>query len=135
LEADVVFIGELARLRGDRELRGRVWQSMQADDAAVARVMDKIDASLERREAWNWRLRALRMVSAAAAMLLIGFGSAWLMQHGRVPAPGGNNVNIAGDQGGIRVIQRQFEVALRDETGRVIAVQRFDTLEKARAFA
>jgi hypothetical protein len=135
LESDVLFIGELARLRADRELRGQVWRSMQPTEASVQTVMENIDAALERRDAWSWRLRNLRFAGAAAALILVGFATGWIGRHpGQLPAPGSNAAANLTDSGKSGISRQGFAVALKDETGRVVAVQYFDTREKAKTF-
>jgi anti-sigma factor RsiW len=135
LETDVLFIGALARLRSDRELRSQVWQSMQVDDGAADRVMDRIDEALSRRESWAGRLRTLRYLSAAAAVILVCFmGDVWLQRHGQVNLPTGavnGDMTVQPKSSGPH---QQYQVILKDGSGRVIGVQQFDSLEKARLF-
>jgi hypothetical protein len=136
---------ELSRLRGDREVRVKVWHLMEGDERAVEAVAGKVHASIERRECFGRLLRGLRMGGAAAACIMLGLTVGWMARtqpnntHERVveaPAvdsPAGGGIQFVGQ---LPPVQKQgYTVQLKDETGRVVATQAFPTQEQAREFA
>jgi len=135
LEKDVLFIGELARMRSDRDARLQAWESMQepGDEYAAIALMGRIDAALDRRESWASRFRWVGRAAAAAALILVGFmGDAWLQRHSVGPV----NQDIAGVSGSSKPMSTgpKYRVMLKDSSGKIIAVNDFDSKEKAEQF-
>ena len=139
LLAEPGMADELARQREAREIRVQIWKSMEPSDSEVDRLMERIGESLERRSRFSFVLNNLRVIGAAAACILVGFLTGWMgrsqpgLEHlaGQVD-PGNANMHVVS-----ATPQRRpaYQVALRDQAGNIVAVQYFDTLEKARAFA
>ncbi len=95
-------------------------------------LVSRIQSSVDRRRLFAGRLRAIRYVVAAAACVLLGFFARGLLD--RVPDdPGTKVVNKASGVDLQKVAS--YQVTLRDEAGKLIAVQRFDSIEKAQEFA
>lgn len=139
LQRDPRLAMELDELRAERAMRAAVWHHLEGDDRTVAQVQSNLDRALLReqvREAtWRRRSGALRWVGAAAASIVIGIGLGWtgraLMDDNRT-APGPSLAS--GPAPAVTVEGGGYRVALTDEAGNIVAVQRFDSLEAARQF-
>jgi hypothetical protein len=121
----------LERLRAERALRQAAWQSFEpdpafADLAGRAAVSRALADDRSRRAA-----RFARRASGVAAGLLIAFAGGWVAR-GRAVAPGAPS-EAAGSSAA--VAPAEFQVALTDEGGRIIAVQHFHDARQAREFA
>lgn len=131
--SDPSLCDALDELRRQRELRTRVWQSMEPETAEVARLGDRIDGMLRRQANWSKRLAALRYIGSAAACLLVGF----MISHSMRPASSTDG-NVAGSDVEISSSAAPhgpvYQVVLQDETGNVVGVQNFDSLNDAREF-
>ena len=118
---------ELEQLQTERNLRAEMFSSLEGGEEAVA---EKILATVTPARAGEgaglsgragptrWRLR---YAMAAAACVVIGFLVGWMGATGR-------NSNVSANPA-------PYQVELRDESGQVMAVQKFSTLEKAREFS
>jgi hypothetical protein len=49
-----------------------LWKSYEPDDAAVERLLARVDAAVDRQTTWAYRMSQLRVSAAAAACVLIG---------------------------------------------------------------
>jgi len=117
-------------LRDQRALRQTMFQSLAPDPADSAwpqRMVQGVRTAALRRQfvRRSWRFAGV----AAAACLALGFFAGHLVSQPhnfvvRAPAADGNIKSVVA-----------YEVALTNESGQVTAVQTFDTMEKARAFA
>jgi anti-sigma factor RsiW len=122
LNSDQALNAELEKLRSERELRATMFKSLEGgEEAVVERALGEV-AKLERkRESRIVRTRRVIYATAAAACIVIGFLAGWM------GAMGGKSTVQAGEH--------LYRVELHDETGQTLAVQRFDTFEKAREFS
>ena len=115
---------ELESLRAERKLRAEMFLSLEGgEEAVVERILTKVGAGEADKSSGSARptLRRLRYAMAAAACVVIGFLIGWM------GATGGNssaNANPA-----------PYQVEILDESGQVMAVQKFQSLEKAREFS
>jgi len=125
-------------LRAERALRTAVWRSVDPSDAEASCLAGRVAACIRRIELRRRILRTVRIGSAVAAAIMV-FGGGWFLGHSgsdpsasevpgdRMPIPPGLAVHT---QAGGR-----FEVPLKDQSGRVIAVQKFAKEDEARQFA
>ena len=60
-------------LRGDRAVRAEVWKTFEPTTQQVERLVQRVHASVDRNSIWAARLGKLRVVSSAAACILVGF--------------------------------------------------------------
>lgn len=137
LEGEPGLRGALEALRGERALRAAVWSTCEPSELSVERLMGRVDRKItawERRSDWVFRIR---VASAAAACILVGWIGRGIFQPGVGPAPApvpgatlvAENTGGPGPSvGGARV-----EVPFVDEYGRVVAVQHLPA-EKAKEF-
>src|SRR5690349_663987 len=72
LAAEPILAEAMRRVRADRDIRMAVWKGYEPDEAAVARLIARIDASVDRTTNWAYTLRNLKRVSAAAACIVLG---------------------------------------------------------------
>jgi anti-sigma factor RsiW len=147
LSAEPELAAAMDQLREQRQLRQHVFCLCEAeaevsDDVAVGNVSRAVRAAITRDIVWSGRMRTLRQVSAAAACLIVGLLVGWFAR-GSTPVeptvrpsgivrgptiPSNSNAALVNRAGG-------FNVQLTDDTGRVLAVQHFDSLDKAREFS
>jgi anti-sigma factor RsiW len=133
----------LQTVRGRRAVRLALFKSHEPDDAAAEKFADMVIASA-RRSAWHRKIaRASRAAATLAACVLVGFAAGWMGRGHGPAAPVASvgphpakveghlvaHVPKPGDTGGM------YQVALTDENGNVIAVQKFNRVEDARQFA
>ena len=118
---------ELEQLRAERKLREEMFLSLEGgEEQVVARILAAAtparsgDSTGMSGRAGPTGLR-LRYAMAAAACVVIGFLIGWM------GASGSKSSAIASPP--------PYQVELRDESGQVMAVQKFSTLEKAREFS
>jgi hypothetical protein len=124
-------------LRGDRRARAALWQSCEPDEAAVQRLVDRVDHAIDRQTAWSYRLSRIRTIGAAAACIMIG------VLIGRVTlGPQGGPIAPVGTPGktidGVRVSNPVLppapaQVRIVDGRGQQI-IQRFNSVEEAQRF-
>lgn len=117
---------ELDQLRAERASRVAAFAGMEGDegiaDRLIARARVQVDAPAKRQWRMPWRYAA----AAAAACLVLGFvAGQWLdMQD----APGITRLTPVAHES-------SYRVAITDEDGQVIAIQKFDSLEQATEFS
>jgi anti-sigma factor RsiW len=121
LATEPMLAQELDRLRADRELRLEAMMSFEPDESALSRVVAGTRRHMRKSELrWSYLRRFGYGVAAAACIAGAFLAGAGLM--------GGFNRNN-------RVEAELYRVELRDESGQVIGVQKFKTLDKAREFS
>lgn len=125
LEAEPELAEALDELRGARSARLEAFVSMEADDREAERLLDAVRRA-RRRDGWRWAAwRRLAYGAGVAACIGGGFlaGAGWM---GSLKG-GGDAVRASSPA--------LYQVELRDEEGRFMAVQEFDSLDKAREFS
>ncbi|MDB5323441.1 MAG: hypothetical protein JWN40_5072 [Phycisphaerales bacterium] len=136
LTGDGELVAALDQIRSERAARRSFFAGLEPDDASTGALASRIQSSVDRRRQFAGRLRAIRYAAAAAACVLVGFFARGIFD--RAPIAGDNSgtslVNKSGSGVDLRKVA-SYQVTLRDETGKVIAVQRFDSIEKAQEFA
>ena len=120
----------LDRLRAERAMRQAVWQSNEPDPAAAHSAGRAALTAAIRADRRFRFTRHLRRASGVAAGLLIAFAGGWVARGLRsspapAPAPLMSSAPAA----------TEFQVALTDDGGNIIAVQHFSDPGRARQFA
>ena len=138
-------------MREQRRIRMEVWESLEPGDAEASSFATRVIRNIQRKQFMSRMSWVTRLSGAAAACLLMGLGSGWYM-WGRSPAspspyaPARVAVNTTHNAPAQREIQfvnqpgndlavGPYQVELTDESGKVLAVQKFNKLEDARHFA
>lgn len=122
-------VAEARRLRADRAEWFRACEGDPVDAdllAASIRRAAHVQTSAFRWSRWRQRL-------ALAACLILGVGIGWLGLPSNRPgvAPvGGASASLSGDRA-----PRTYQVRLMDASGRLVHIQRFESIEDARQFA
>lgn len=129
---------ELNRLKGDRQIRAKVWRMMEGDEAAVAAVANRVASSIQRRTSYAHLIRGLRIGFAAAACVVLGLGIGFVARSsnsGQSPvAVGPNQSGKIAFTGTLPSQEPGYNVQFKDQTGKVVAVQHFQSLDEARQF-
>ncbi len=134
LASDAEFAAALEGVRGERAARRMFFAALEPDDAAVVNFTARVKASTMRRNRFAFVLRAGRYLTAAAACLAVGFFARGWFGHSAGDSSKG--VLVDGRQGTLKVEKIEvYQVTLRDESGKVLGVQKFNSIEKAREFA
>ena len=130
--------GELDHLREDHALRTMVWNSLEPDDSSIARLQAKLMRATRRDDIMSWMGNALRIVGAAAALILFGFTVGWVGRVHYLGAPTmismpstGPHVTTAGPQ---LPLTTKYAVEVHDRSGKLITVLQFDSKEEALQF-
>jgi anti-sigma factor RsiW len=152
----------MAALRAQRDGRNAVWHSFEPDDAAVQRVMMRIESAIDRHNVWAHRLARWRIPSAAAACILLGFlfgwvgrsttpqdsnavGGAMLVSQAPQPSAQGGTVQPNLPNPNLTTVNNQItrtapaaaapvKLPIVDEYGRQVGVQEFRSVEEATRF-
>ena len=125
LATDPQLVSALDHLRRERATRQAWFAALEPTDREIDHLSSRVHASLAHRRRFNALLRSTAAVSAAAACFLGGIlvhATFFKTRSQQPPAAHPAVVEV-------------YEVTLKDDSGNPVAVQRFDTLEKARNFA
>ena len=114
----------MEQIRHERGARKALFATLEPDDATADALAAKIRASIRQRRRFAGIAAPLRYLAAAAACVAIGFFARGFFDHPR-----------AVDQSRSEPLTATYQVTLRDQSGKVVAVQRFDSLQKAQEFA
>jgi hypothetical protein len=130
----------LDELRQQRELRQEVYASMEcASDGSTADQINRaLRAAMTREIVWSRRWRLIRRFSAAAACLAVGLFAGWFARGNlstNRPVTDRDTTLVSNELVGQPRRPGGFNVQLTDDSGRVIAVQQFDSLNDAREFS
>ena len=121
LATNPALTSELERLRSERQTRQSLFSSLEGgEDAVVDRAMSRVHQLDHRRQHLAQYFRRAIFAVAAAACIILGFLIGWM------GATNGKSTAAASEP--------PYRVEIVDETGQVTAVQKFQTLEKAREF-
>jgi hypothetical protein len=130
LLSDAEFAAALEQVRRERAGRRMYFAALEPDEAAVAKFTARVGGAIGRRRRISYGLRVGRYVTAAAACLVVGFLARGWFDH---PEP---SFVADGKPGNVKVEKIEvYQVTLRDESGKVLGVQKFNSVEKAREFA
>jgi anti-sigma factor RsiW len=114
----------MEQIRHERATRKAFFTTLEPDDATAEALAARIRASIQQRRRFASIAAPLRYLAAAAACVAIGF-----FARGFFDRP--HSANEAQNA----PITATYQVTLRDQSGKVVAVQRFDSLQKAQEFA
>jgi hypothetical protein len=167
LASDHELAADLASLRAERALRADVFDSLEPDDLTVRRLISSVQKQITRdsvRDAVRGdRMRILRYIASAAAVVIFSFSAGWL---GKARVAGVSS-NITQGPPSLDALAKRddagaadennpivgtevmntlrphdqaenpagYQVNLTDPFGHVVAVQHFNTLEEAREFS
>jgi anti-sigma factor RsiW len=136
LASDHDLAMELTSLRADRAIRTEVFQSCEPDDLAVKNLVLNVRKQITRDAVRGDRLRILRYIASAAAVVMISFSAGWLGK-GRTanPNPDAQPPVAVASHDNSGSTPTGYQVNLTDPFGHILAVQHFDTLEEARQFS
>jgi hypothetical protein len=128
LTNDPALVSALEQLRAERTARRALFAALEPTDAETKTFTTSLlNRTRPQRSLFP---RPLRYLAAAAACIAIGF-----FARGLFDKPDTNNTAINPKPGVDLQRVDTYVVTLRDESQRVIGVQRFDSLEKAQEFA
>jgi anti-sigma factor RsiW len=131
--------GELDRLREDHAVRSMVWNSLEPDDASVARLQAKLMRATRREDFMSWTSNALRIVASVAALILFGFTVGWLGRdrYNGVPtmiSMPSNRPHVTADTGPQLPVASKYVVEVHDRSGKLVMDLQFDSKEEALQF-
>ncbi len=136
LHAEPELAEALQDARTQRQSRQATWQSMEPGDNEVDQFIRTFAARTRRQDTRLRLTRVSRFFGAAAACIAFGFLAGWLGRGtpATTVAPSGrlHVASVTHDRMGD---VPTFNVALTDDDGNVVAVQKFSRLEEAREFA
>ncbi len=168
LEADHELAAELTSIRSDRSVRTDVFDSLEPDDLTVSRLISSVQKQITRDSVRDSvrgdRMRILRYIASAAAVVVFSFSAGWLGKArvaGVNQGPPANETVAKRDDSapsdeanpivGTEVMNTLrphepadntaaenptgYQVNLTDPFGHVVATQHFNTLEEAREFS
>ncbi|QOV88836.1 anti-sigma factor [Humisphaera borealis] len=137
LAADADLSSALARLSEDFTVRQAVWTSLEGSVAESRTVSRQVVRSIRRAGFWE-RSRNYVRAGIAVAACLVCFSAGWIGRGSTATAamtPGQSPDGAKAIAEGGSAAPFLYQVALTDEAGNITAIQKFDTLEDAKAFA
>ena len=144
LQAEPILGEAMRRVRADRDLRMAVWKGYEPSEAAVHRLVAKVDTAVDRNTNWSYKLSNLKRVSAAAACIVfgvligraggVGDGDTGMPSGPVARVPGGNGGNGGAGRGGPTLVANPIEFPIVNEQGQAVGVQRFQSLREAQDF-
>jgi anti-sigma factor RsiW len=129
VERDPDLAAALEQARRERATRKSLFAALEPDDATVTTLINNVRREIKRHHRTTTFARPVRLLGALAACLAIGFFSRGLFDRPRADQPLAQDKNVT-----VQPVT-QYQVTLRDDAGKIVAVQRFDSLDKAQAFA
>ena len=130
LNAEPELSAALARISLEYGTRQAAWTQWEGTAAETERSVWRFERSIRPRRASRGSRRLLGWASAAAACLVC-FAAGW-MGRGSVATASPPTTQPAATPARAPLV---YQVALTDESGNIAAVQKFDTLDDAQAFA
>jgi len=142
VSADPSLASAIEQLRADRVVRSALWQNFEPDEAAVGRLIDRVDRAIDRQTVWTHRLANLRIIGSAAACIIVG------LFIGRVafgPRGGPIDSTVAGSSmpiGGVQPVVAPVgsqapapaQVRIVDSNNNPVALQPFNSTEDLQRF-
>lgn len=118
--------GEFDRLSAERALRQSLFAGYEAGaDDLAERILARCGEEDEKRQRrYAWIAHAMRFTGAAAACLAVGFLAGWLGRSRPATSPSPARA----------AAQLAYDVAVIDEAGQVMGVQKFTSYEEAQEF-
>ncbi|HTW95485.1 MAG TPA: hypothetical protein VMD30_11855 [Tepidisphaeraceae bacterium] len=137
LSNEPALTAALDDLRAQRANRLVVWQEMEPVDAEELHLRRRVASSLRRHNHLESVWRVSKVSSAAAAMILVGFAVGRMRAAAPIatsPSPGNNMVAINKQPTPGNATASVYRVGYFDPTGKLIAVQPFNSLQDANDF-
>jgi hypothetical protein len=139
MQAEPMLAEAMRRVRADRDIRMAVWKGYEPDEAAVARLVAKVDASVDRTTNWAYTLRNLKRVSAAAACIVLGVLIGRVGNQDSMTPSGGAITTVSNGGGGAgrgmqTNVSNPIEFPIVNERGQAVGVQRFQSMREAQEF-
>jgi hypothetical protein len=128
LSAEPELAAAMAAVRAERNLRLAIWKSYEPDEAAVQRLVSRVDAAVDRNTMWAHRMGSFRRWSAAAACILIG------IMIGRVGNNSGGGLYPTVPVGQVTPVSSPIEYPIVNDYGHAVGVQRFNSAKEANEF-
>lgn len=140
----------LDALRRDRRARVAAWESLQPDEAEASAFAKNLIRSMHRQRMMSRMSWVTRLSGAAAACMLMGLGGGWYVWgrpvasvHTSAVTPVAVNSQNEHPPRQIQFVNQPvndlaagtYQVELTDDSGKVLAVQKFNKLEEAQHFA
>jgi len=143
LDGEPGLAAALETLRAEAHVRSQVWKGYEPDEAAVRRLIARVDASVDRNTIWAHRLSKIRVLSAAAACIVLGvlIGRVTFSSHEASDGGISNATRVDAHRGGpARLIPAphqqggpvQFRIV--DGNGTPITLQPFNSQKEADDF-
>src|SRR5437762_8793216 len=118
LSTDESLASRLGQLRSERQTRQALFTSLEGgEDAIVDRAVAQVHQFERRRQTRAQYFRRAFFAAAAAACIILGFLIGWMGNTN-----GKSNANAS---------EPPYRVEIVDQTGKVMAVQKFQDLDKA----
>ena len=134
LAGEQEWIAALEQLRGERAMRQALFAGLEPSQEEVERLVGRVRGGIGRGQGFSRVLQASRYISAAAACFVVGF-FVHAMFFANAPAKEKLGAQpVLHNATSVRTVET-YEVTLRDGSGKIVAVQRFDSLSKAQEFA
>jgi anti-sigma factor RsiW len=129
--------------RADRRQRGVLWAALEPSEANANAFAQSTLRAIRRRRIMVRVAWASRFGGAAAACLLMGLGGGWYMRGRGAPVSNSAVTNPADGAQQVHFVESPnadlppgaYQVALTDQNGNVLTVQKFNKLEEAQHFA
>lgn len=129
LAVDASLADALGDLSTGRILRAELFASLEPDAASERKVIDRINAAILHDDMKRRRWSGWGRVSSLAAGIIVAFLAGWMCHRIFSPSPSPANAG-----GSLAVTNPGYQVQITDDAGRVVAVQKFTSLEQAREF-
>ncbi len=130
VEADLS--AELDRLRSEHAIRRMVWSALEPPEKVASRLEVKIVREAHRQAVMGTLRRLGTIGISLAACILFGFTVGWLGRE-RYSVPHGNDM-VVNTSDGQPSQAGGYVVNMRDNSGRDVALQHFNTLDEAQQF-
>lgn len=138
LAAEPELAALLSALREERELRTAVWQSLAPAPGEAEQFAAGVIRSARRQRLLGRVGQISRTAVAAAACIMLGVGTGWYAWGRPAAAPPtlsrvntGADTHLAADT----AHAGPYQVAITDQDGNVVAVEKFNRLDEANKFA
>jgi anti-sigma factor RsiW len=140
LAADPNLASAIETLRADRAVRAALWPTFEPDEAAVGRVIERVDRAIDRQTIWAHRLANLRVISSAAACIIVGLFVGRVAFGPRGGPIDGSNMPIVAGPGVTPVVApvpgaaAPTQVRVVDSNNNPVTLQPFNSVEEAQRF-
>jgi anti-sigma factor RsiW len=137
LRTEPLLAGALQAFRDERQMRAAMWAGLEPSDRSVATLMARVEKKVDDHWMWASRLYKLKMVTAAAACILVGFIVGRVGKTTEQMGPGAVQIVTTSNSNDNRapvttvVASGPVNVPIVNELGQVVSVRHFDSQEQA----